>query len=77
MDDAFDRLFCQLPHAFKRHEDGTIYVDKSHPDVQKVIVAIRQCYEAGSTVDDVKRALLRGLDEGFRRAEEATDGTHP
>lgn len=77
MEDEFDRLFAPLPPTMKRHDDGTPTIDTSHPAVQKLIASIRSCYEAGSTFEEVRETLERGMAEGLRRAKEAHDGTHP
>jgi hypothetical protein len=74
VDNAFDRLFGPLPPSMKRHEDGTPTIDTSHPAVQQLIASIRSCYEAGSTLEEVRETLERGMAEGLRRAKEARDG---
>jgi hypothetical protein len=74
MGDEFDRLFAHLRPAMKRHEDGTPTIDTSHPAVQQLIASIRSCCEAGSTLEEIRETIERGVAEGLRRAKEAKDG---
>jgi len=74
MGDAFTRLFGKLPPSITRCEDGTPTLDRSHPEVQKLIASIRACFEAGDTAEGVMSTMLRGFAKGLRKAKEAKDG---
>jgi hypothetical protein len=74
MSDAFDRLFGSLHPSMTRNEDGSLALNRLHPEVQKLIAAVRSCYEAGDTVEEIEATVMRGFEEGLRRAREATDG---
>ena len=68
----FDRLFGQLPPTITRSEDGTVRIDKTHPDVQPLLKAIQACRDAG----DPEWLILQHVEEAMRRALRTIGGSH-
>lgn len=64
MDSKFDKLFGRLPPTLTRYEDGTLRIDKTHPDVQPLLKAIQACRDAG----DPEWLILKHVEEAMRDA---------
>lgn len=81
MPSEFDRLFGRLFPAMTRNENGTLALDRDHPQVRKFIQAVQLAIDAGDSRQEILAAVDRGWMEGMRRLQEkvqrdkeATDG---